>query len=143
MKLSRKGRYGLKAMFELSLRNNDTPISLKLIAKNQDIPEQYLEQLFSKLKKSELVKSIRGAQGGYLLAKKPIEISVGDVLLSVEGPIYLSDCIVHGSDCENSDICCSKSVFEKIKIGIENVLESITLQDMIDDYNEKDTHKIM
>lgn len=80
MKLSTKGRYGLKAMFELSINKNKGPLPLKLIAKNQSISEQYLEQIFSTLKKSGLIKSVRGAQGGYLLNKEAKDISVGDIL---------------------------------------------------------------
>ena len=80
MKLSTKGRYGLKAMFELSINQNAGPIPLKYIAKRQNISEQYLEQIFSALKKSGLVKSVRGAQGGYLLAKDPSDITVGNIL---------------------------------------------------------------
>lgn len=136
MKLSTKGRYGLKAMFELSLTQNSGPVPLKHIAKKQNISDQYLEQIFSSLKKSGLVKSVRGAQGGYLLAKEPKDITVGDILVVLEGPVSLSDCVLDEDICENSNICVTKIVWEKIKKGIEDVIESITLQDMINDYNK-------
>lgn len=136
MKLSTKGRYGLKAMFELSLTQNSGPVPLKYIAKKQNISDQYLEQIFSSLKKSGLVKSVRGAQGGYLLAKEPKDITVGDILVVLEGPVSLSDCVLDEDICENSNICVTKIVWEKIKKGIEDVIESITLQDMINDYNK-------
>lgn len=136
MKLSTKGRYGLKAMFELSLNQNDGPVSLKVIAKKQNISDQYLEQLFSALKKAGLVKSVRGAQGGYLLNRDPKDITVGDILTVLEGPVSLSDCLLDDEICENSNICVTKVVWEKIKKGIEDVIESITLQDMINDFNK-------
>ncbi|MGL6107414.1 RrF2 family transcriptional regulator [Romboutsia sp.] len=136
MKLSTKGRYGLKAMFELSLNQNSDPVPLKYIAKKQNVSDQYLEQIFSALKKSGLVKSVRGAQGGYLLAKEPKDITVGDILVVLEGPVSLSDCVLDEDVCENSNVCVTKVVWEKIKKGIEDVIESITLQDMIDDYNK-------
>ncbi len=136
MKLSTKGRYGLKAMFELSLNEDNGPVPLKYIAKKQNISEQYLEQIFSSLKKSGLVKSVRGAQGGYLLAKKPEEIKVGDILVVLEGPISISDCVIDEDICENSNMCVTKVVWEKLKKGIEDVINAINLQDMIDDYNK-------
>lgn len=136
MKLSTKGRYGLKAMFELSLRQQDGPVPLKQIAQKQNISEQYLEQIFSALKKSGLIKSVRGAQGGYLLVKEPKDIRVGDILTVLEGPVSLSDCIIDEDVCSNSKVCVTKVVWERLKKGIEDVINSITLQDMINDYNE-------
>lgn len=135
MKLTSKGRYGLKAMFELALNSGDSPVPLNIIAKKQDISEQYLEQIFSNLKKSGLITSVRGTQGGYLLAKIPEDITVGDVLEALEGPVTLSACVVDEGVCDNSDMCVTKSVWVRIKDGMEEVLNSVTLQDMIDDYN--------
>ena len=137
MKLSTKGNYGLKAIFELSLNANEGPMPLNMIASRQKIPEQYLEQIFCTLKKSKLITSVRGAQGGYLLNKEPKEITVGDVLTILEGPVALSQCIIDEGACENANDCSTRLVWEKLKKGIEDVLNSITLQDMIDDYNNK------
>ncbi len=136
MKLSTKGRYGLKAMFQLALYKSEGPIPLKNIANKQNISEQYLEQIFSSLKKSGLVKSVRGAQGGYFLAKEPKEITVGDILIVLEGPVSLSNCVLDEDICENSGKCVTKVVWEKIKKGIDEVINSITLQDMIDDHDK-------
>ena len=91
MKLSTKGRYGLKAMFELSLTQKNGPVPLRQIAQKQNISEQYLEQIFSALKKAGLIKSVRGAQGGYLLVKEPKDITVGDILIVLEGRVSISD----------------------------------------------------
>ena len=136
MKLSTKGRYGLKAMFELALNQDNGPVSLKFIAKKQKISDQYLEQIFSSLKKSGLVKSVRGAQGGYLLSKNAEDITVGDILVVLEGPVALSDCVLDEDVCENPNMCVTKIVWEKMKKGIEDVIDSITLKDMINDYNK-------
>lgn len=141
MKLSTKGKYGLKAIFELSLHVNEGPMPLNIIASKQKIPEQYLEQIFSTLKRSKLITSVRGAQGGYLLNKAPNEVTVGDVLTILEGPVALSQCIIDEGVCENANDCSTKLVWEKLKIGIEDVLNSITLQDMVDDYNKRNNIK--
>ena len=101
MKLSTKGRYGLKAIFEFSIHANDQ-YPFKMIAINQNISDQYLEQIFSTLKKSGLINSVRGAQGGYVLVKMLKIFSVGDVLVVLEGPVSLSECIIDEDICENS-----------------------------------------
>ena len=143
MKLSTKGRYGLKAMFQLSLNQSNGPIPLKNIASKQNISEQYLEQIFSSLKKSGLVQSVRGAQGGYLLSKEPKDIKVSDIMNILEGPVEVADCIDNVS-CDNIDCCATRLLWTKIKNSIDEVMESITLQDIVDDYNEmKDKNSLL
>jgi len=136
MKLSTKGRYGLKAMFELALHYGEGPISLKSIAENQEISESYLEQLVAVLKKKGLATSVRGAQGGYLLSDDPKNITVGDVIRALEGDIAPSDCVLNENigKCEKQDFCVTKNVWMKIKNSINDVIDSITLQDMVDDF---------
>ena len=134
MKLSTKGKYGLKAMFELALSSNGEPVSLKYIARKQGISDQYLEQIFSILKKAGLVKSVRGAQGGYYISKKPSEITVADILRVLEGDMAFTECLLDKDLCENFDSCATKYVWARIKESIEEVTNSISLQDMIDDY---------
>ena len=134
MKLSTKGKYGLKAMFELALSSNGEPVSLKYIAKKQGISDQYLEQIFSILKKAGLVKSVRGAQGGYYISKEASEITVADILKVLEGDMAFTECLLDKDLCENFDSCATKYVWAKIKESIEEVTNSISLQDMIDDY---------
>ena len=91
MKLSTKGRYGVKAMVDLAIHYGGSPVSIKSISQRQNISEYYLEQLFSSLRKAKLIKSIRGAQGGYILSKNPNEITVGEVLRALEGESLLID----------------------------------------------------
>ncbi|MBB6623064.1 Rrf2 family transcriptional regulator [Clostridium gasigenes] len=133
MKLSTKGRYGVKAMVDLSIHYGDTPVSIKTISKRQNISEYYLEQLFSPLRKAGLIKSIRGAQGGYVLNKTPDQIKVSDVMYVLEGPIEIAECI-EGVECNNVDCCATRLLWEKIKNSIDEVMESITLQDIANDY---------
>lgn len=136
MKLSTRGRYGLKAMFDLAMHYGDAPESLQSIGDRQNISVSYLEQLISPLRKAGLVKSVRGAQGGYLLAKEPSEITVGEILSILEGQLAPADCVSDGIDdiCTNADYCVTRVIYEKIKISINDVVHSITLQDMIDDH---------
>ena len=134
MKLSTKGKYGVKAMVDLAINYGKSPVSIKNISKRQHISEYYLEQLFSHLRKAKLIKSVRGAQGGYILNKEPKDITVSDVFDVLEGPIEISDCI-EGEVCSNSSCCASRLLWEKLKESIDNVTKTMTLQDMIDDYN--------
>ena len=135
MKLSTKGRYGVKAMVDLAIHYGESPISIKSISQRQGISEYYLEQLFSALRKAKLIKSIRGAQGGYVLNKLPDEITVDDIMEVLEGPIEISDC-VEGTTCNNGNCCATRLVWQKIKTSIEDVTTSVTLKDIVNDYNE-------
>ncbi|MBU5590942.1 Rrf2 family transcriptional regulator [Clostridium sp. MSJ-4] len=134
MKLSTKGRYGVKAMFDLAINYGGAPISIKSISQRQGISEYYLEQLFSPLRKANLIKSIRGAQGGYVLNRKPEDITVADIMDILEGPIEISDC-VEGTPCDNMDCCATRLLWAKIKHSIDSVMQSVTLKDMVEDYN--------
>ena len=133
MKLSTKGRYGVKAMVELAINYGDTPLSIKTISGRQNISEYYLEQLFSPVRKAGLIKSIRGAQGGYVLNKEPKDITVADIMYVLEGPIEVADC-VDGATCDNVDGCATRLLWGKIKRSIDDVLTSVTLQDIVNDY---------
>lgn len=133
MKLSTKGRYGVKAMVELAINYGEAPISIKTISAKQNISEYYLEQLFAPLRKAMLITSIRGAQGGYVLSKEPKDITVADVMFILEGPIEISDCL-EGASCNNVDCCATRMLWEKIKSSIDEVMKSVTLQDIVDDY---------
>ena len=136
MKLSTKGRYGLKAMVDLAIHSQDKHIALRHIAERQDISEHYLEQLIAVLRKAGLVKSIRGAQGGYSLAVPPEEITVGDILRALEGSLAPVDCVSENvtNECAEWDCCVTRTVWKKIGDKINEVVDSITLQDLIKDY---------
>jgi Rrf2 family transcriptional regulator, cysteine metabolism repressor len=143
MKFSTKGRYGLKAMLDLAVHNNEGQVVLKSIAERQGLSENYLEQLFAALKKAKLVKSVRGSQGGYTLAEEPDKITVGDILRVLEGSTVSNDCVVENGECCSSsyNCCVTKSVWLKIQEGIDNVTNSITLQQLVDDFNRTKSHE--
>ncbi|HEU4962789.1 MAG TPA: Rrf2 family transcriptional regulator [Bacilli bacterium] len=122
MKLSTKGRYGITLMIDLGMNHKDGPVSLKSVAERQNLSEHYLEQLIAPLRNSGLVRSIRGAYGGYVLAKQPHEITVGDIVRVLEGPIL----IVEEPEPEQVDL------WEKVRENINDVLDGTTLQDLID-----------
>ena len=135
MILSTKGRYGLKIMYELALNYGEGPMSLKEVAQRQQLSETYLEQLIAHLKKAGLVRSIRGAQGGYELIRKPEEISVGEIIRTLEGPLAPSECVMDNEpECTKAENCVTRLIWEKIMEGINNVVDSITLNDMVNDY---------
>lgn len=129
MKLSTRGRYGLMAMYRLRENYGKGPMSIKAIAEMENLSELYLEQLFISLKKHNLVKSVRGAQGGYLLADDPSNIKIGDIINSLEGEMELS-CCVKDVDCVKNTECATKDILEKIQTKVEEVFDSMTLADM-------------
>ena len=133
MKLSTKGRYGVKAMVDLAINYGGSPVSIKSISQRQNISEYYLEQLFSSLRKAKLIKSIRGAQGGYILNRQPEDITVSDIIEVLEGPIEISDCL-DGVTCNNVDCCATRLLWKIIKTSIDEVTNSVTLKDIVEDY---------
>ena len=144
MKLSTKGRYGVKAMVDLAIHFGEEPSSIKSISERQNISEYYLEQLFSPLRKAGLIKSVRGAQGGYMLSRVPNEITVADIMTVLEGPIEISECIEQNNDkaCNNIDCCATRLLWSRIKESIDSVMQATTLQDIVDDYNKMKIIKI-
>lgn len=137
MKLSTRGRYGLKAMFQLALHYGEGPIPLNQIAEKQGLSENYLEQLFSTLRKEGFLNSVRGAQGGYMLSMSPDKITVGDILRSLEGSMAPAECVLDEfSECSRDESCVTRLVWIKIKDSIDEVIDSISLQDMVDDENK-------
>ena len=120
-------------MVDLAMHYGDAPVSIKTISQRQNISEYYLEQLFSPLRKAKLIKSIRGAQGGYVLNYAPKDITVADVMNVLEGPVEIAECI-EGTECDNIDFCATRLLWEKIKNSIDEVMKNITLQDIVDDY---------
>ena len=133
MKLSTRGRYGIHAMYDLALNAENGPQSIKAIAERNAIPEAYLEQLVAVLKREKLVISTRGAQGGYMLARRPEEITVGAVLRALEGGLNLVDCLLEEDACGKSCACPSRIVWTKIRDGLNQIVDGITLQDMIEE----------
>jgi Rrf2 family protein len=137
MKITTKGKNAIKVMLDLATYNSGEPVKVKDIAKRQDISEKYLEQIIAALNKASLVKSVRGAHGGYVLAGQPEEYTVGRILRAVEGDMAPTDCVgINGTPCENKAVCVSFRLWEKLDAAMREVLEGITLADMLDWQNE-------
>lgn len=137
MKLSTKGRYGLRAMVDLAQHYEQGVTPLNEIAERQDISGAYLEQLMSSLRKSGLVHSIRGAQGGYRLTRSPEEITVGEILRSLEGPLVPVECVdQNGAGCSRMDDCYTVIVWEKLRDAIDSVLDALSLGDLLQQAKE-------
>jgi len=135
VKLSTKGRYGVAALYELALHYGEGAVALRSIAEQQGISEHYLEQLMAALRNAELVKSVRGAQGGYMLAREPAKITIGEIVTAMEGPIALVDCLLTSAEAE--DQCCAKAgccvtrhIWEKVCDSINQVLNHMTLEQL-------------
>jgi Rrf2 family cysteine metabolism transcriptional repressor len=135
MNISTKGRYGLRAMVDIAVHSLGDFIPLKVIAERQAISENYLEQVFSVLKKAKIVKSARGSQGGYTLAKAASKITVGEVLRILEGDLNISgdDDGFLGLD-KTIKVCINTMVWQKVNVEINNVVDSVTLQDLVEEY---------
>lgn len=133
MKFSTRARYGMRAMLELAL-NYDTkePMPLFQIAEKQLISEGYLEQMMTVLRKEGLVRSVRGAQGGYLLSREPARITAGEIVRSLEGPLGPTDCVSEEDPetCVRSEYCVTKQLWERVREAMASVLDGTTLEDM-------------
>lgn len=135
MRISTRGEYGLRAMVELALRAGQGPVPLKAIAESQGISEPYLEQLMGTLRKAGLVNSVRGAQGGYELARRPEQVKAGDVVRALEGPIVPWECVDESSGvvCLLTEGCSTRLLWKKLQDAIEAVLDSVTLADLVEE----------
>jgi len=135
MNISTKGRYGLRAMVDIAVHSFGEFIPLKIIAERQDISENYLEQVFSTLRKAKLVKSARGSQGGYTLSKDASEITVGEVLRILEGDLGITGDANEVSGLNKTiKVCINTIVWEKVNEQINNAMDSVTLQDIVEKY---------
>ena len=131
MKLSTRGRYGIHAMYDLAENYGAQPRPIKLIAEKQGVPEAYLEQLIGVLRREGLVTSVRGAQGGYMLSRPPREITVGAVLRALEGGLSIMECLDEEDTCGKSCDCPSRFVWKKLRDGVHEIVDGITLEDML------------
>ena len=130
MKLSTRGRYAVRAMVDLSQNYGNAPVVLSAVARRQQISEQYLEHLTGPLKVAGLLKSVRGASGGFSLARPPEEIRVSDIIHAVEGSTALVDCVDDPKACSRADACLTRGVWIRAKEAMDEVFDSITLRDL-------------
>ncbi|MBT9168711.1 MAG: HTH-type transcriptional regulator CymR [Syntrophomonadaceae bacterium] len=138
MKLSTKGRYGTKALLDIALHQKEGPVLLKDIARRQEISLSYLEHLISPLSAAGIVQGIRGPKGGVLLVKPPAEIKLSRVIQLLEGSFTPVECVNNPSVCSRSGSCVTRDVWTDVKKAIEDVLESVTLQDLVERQKSKE-----
>lgn len=133
MKISTKGRYGLRAVMDLCINSNGDYVPLISIAERQNISKNYLEQVFSALRKTGIVKSVKGSQGGYLLNGKTSEVTIGNILRALEG-----DLSVVKEEQSNSKIeyCIKMNLWDKIDQKLYQIIDNMTLEDLINEYNK-------
>ncbi len=132
MKLSSRSRYGFRAILELAVEYGNGPLQIKIIAKREDISNKYLEQLIAMLKASGLVRSIRGPKGGYELTRPPGDVKLSEVFTTLEGPVVTVECLEHPEFCPRCTECVTRDVWAQMQSAIMGVLESMTLQDLVD-----------
>lgn len=142
MRVSTKGRYALRMLVDLAEHHNDGYIALKDIANRQAVSKKYLEQIVPVLNKTNILQTNRGFQGGYRLAVSPDECTVGEIIRLTEGSLAPLACVDDEAvNCERAQDCSTLFVWQGLKDVVENYLDSITLQDIVERHQEKDTEE--
>lgn len=139
MKVSTKGRYGLRALVDLAYNSSNSTVSLVSVAQRQNISLNYLEQVFASLRKSGIVKSVKGSQGGYMLADQPENIKVGDILAVLEGKFSIVDEVDETEDMDNVQRAINTLVWKNINKYVNEFLYSRTLADLVNEYERLNT----
>ena len=137
MKLSTRTRYGIRAMLELAGKYGEGPLQIKVIANRQDISIKYLEQLMAMLRSGGFVRSIRGSKGGYVLSKVPAQIKLDELFTCLEGPVVTVECVEDENYCARAADCVTRQVWAQVQAAMVNVLQSMTLQDLVNRTKER------
>lgn len=132
MKLSARSRYATRILLDLALRQTDSPQRATILSESTGITVQFIEQILRPLKKAGFIVSVRGATGGHILNRNPDEITVGDVVRTMEGGIKLTDCVNDESLCERAPICRTRQVWVRASKALEEELDSITIADLME-----------
>ena len=134
LRLSTKGQYGVRAMFELAKNYKKGPLSIKEISERQGVSIAYLEQLLNKLRKAKLIRSLKGPGGGYILHKRPEKISIGIILNALEGPVALAHCLdPSAKGCNRIEGCVARLLWKSLGERIENFLDTVNLKDLLNE----------
>jgi Rrf2 family protein len=131
LRLSAKGQYGVRALFEIARGYPERPVTIKHISENQAVSVAYLEQILNKLRKAGLIKSIKGPGGGYLLSRRPDAINIADVLKELEGPLAITSCLDPDEGCDRIDGCVAHLLWKNLGDQIEAYLKTITMQNLL------------
>ncbi len=137
MKLSTRTRYGVRMMLDLAQKYGSGPVLLKDIARKEDLSEKYLSLIVLPLKASGLLKALRGSSGGYTLSRDPSKITLKEIVESLEGKIFLVDCVPDPKSCTRSGVCATRDVWQVVADKMTGTLESITLSDLVRISREK------
>ena len=137
MKLSTKGRYGTRALLDIALHDEEGPVPLKGIAQRQQISLPYLEHLITPLIEGGIIRSTRGIRGGVSLVKSPEEVKLSEVIGLLEGSLAPSKCVADPTVCNRSEFCVTRDIWSELKTAMDGVLESTTLQDLIERQQRK------
>jgi Rrf2 family protein len=131
LRLSTKGQYGVRAMFEIARGYPDEPVNIKVISERQDVSPHYLEQILNRLRRAGLIRSVKGPGGGYLLTSRPEEVSISEILRELEGPVAITSCLNPAEGCVRIDSCVTHLLWKALGRQIEEFLNTITLNDLL------------
>ena len=131
LRLSTKGQYGVRAMYEIARGYPDNVVNIRKISENQDVSVSYLEQILNKLKNAGLIRSIKGPGGGYVLSRKPEEITIGSIVSELEGPVAITSCLDPREGCVRVEHCVTHLLWKALGQQIETFLNTITLADLL------------
>ena len=138
MKISTKGRYGLRILIDLAMHDPGKPRMLRDIAQSQQISEKYISRLVIDLRRANLIRSVRGVNGGFHLARNPSAITLLEVLETMEGPISVVDCVRSPEKCKRRHLCPARDIWTKLNDGIRRLTRDITLDDILNAYRQHD-----
>jgi Rrf2 family protein len=138
MKVSTKGRYGLRILLDVALHQEKGAVALRDIARRQGISQKYLWQVINPLKAAGLLNSTRGARGGYVLARLQAEITLQDIVTILEGPVSVVDCVIAPETCERSVNCIAREAWNAIEVKLNAAMREITLKDLVQKYKEQE-----
>lgn len=130
MGFSSRSHYGTRAMLELALREGEGPVQLERLSSEQNIPERYLSKLVQELRRAGLIRSVRGAHGGYLLARAPEDIDLIEIVHCLDGSVAPTECVENPGRCENATECVAREVWSEVNQAIVGVLGNMTLRDL-------------
>ena len=138
MKISTKGRYGLRILIDLATHDPGKPRLIRDIAQSQQISEKYISRLVINLRRAKLIRSVRGINGGFHLAKAPEQITLLEILETMEGPLSVVDCVRSPEKCKRQSLCPARDIWQKLNDGIRELTAKITLDDILNAYRQRD-----
>ena len=141
MKISTKGRYGLRILIDLAMHDPSKPRLLRDIAQSQQISEKYISRLVLDLRRAKLIRSVRGINGGFHLVKPPEEITLLEILETMEGPISVVECVRSPEKCSRRTLCPARDIWSKLNDGIRELTQQITLDDILNAYRKRNAEK--